>query len=562
MHQRPSPKKPRFSLYVCGFSALTLVLSQSVAEAQSLRLDRFRSAERPDDAFSVRRLGTFGHLRFSANAVADYARNALIVKRSPSSSDELQSIVAHELTLKVDLSLALYDRWIVLAGFDAVPLLKGPALEPGLGSINATKADGAGFGDLSLGARARLLGQQHDLFALGLQTAAIFPTAGRAQSYRGESHVAIRPELIAELRTKPVRVTANAGVTARKKVQAVDRQLGSELVYGVAVAVPLHARLELLGELTGAFDLNHFGAQTSTGVEWLLGAKANTQRGVYFSAAGGTGMTHGVGTPDARALVQLGYLTPLPKPIAHHAPAKREPPPPPSDSDHDGVFDGDDSCDDVAEDRDDFADQDGCPDLDNDGDDVADVDDACDNAAEDRDDFADEDGCPDPDNDGDGVPDYDDACRNEPGLPEHQGCTAQTASGSLTMFDQVQFENNRELLSEDGDPALESLRVTLEQHPEIKRLRILGHSDGVGGAPYNMRLSRARTAAVVSWLLAHQVAKARLQAFGCGELYTIADDVSLEGRAKNRRVEFQVVEPLAPGAQPRLQQGCTRLSIK
>ena len=561
MDERASLKIARFALNLLAFWLLLALLSGPTAEAQSLRLDRFRSAERPDDAFSVRRLGTFGHLRFSANAAVDYARDALVVKRSPSSNDELQSIVEHELTLKVDLSLALYDRWLVLAGFDTVPLLKGPALAPGLGSIAVTKADGAGFGDLSLGARARLLGQSSDVFALGLQTVAILPTAGSTQSYRGEHNVAARSELIGELRSKFVRVTANAGVAARKQVQAVDRTRGSELTYGLAVGVPLHARFELLGELTGAFDLKHFGEKTSTGLEWLLGAKANTLRGLYFGAAGGTGMAHGVGTPDARAVALLGYLSPLQKkstPNSHPlAPAVR------ADRDRDGVFDVDDLCDDAAEDRDDFADLDGCPELDNDGDEVPDVDDACANAPEDRDDFADDDGCPDPDNDGDGVPDYDDGCRNEPGPAEQQGCsTKETASSSLLVLDQVQFENESEVILETSYPALETLAALLEQRPEIKRLRIVGHTDGLGAAPYNMRLSRGRTAAVVSWLTSHQVDKTRLEAFGCGALHTIADDVSSEGRAKNRRVEFQVIEPAPQGAPPSRPQGCAKVAIE
>lgn len=432
---RASPKTARFALVLCCCSVLVAALSRSTAHSQSLRLDRFRGAERPDDAFGVRRLGTFGHLQFSGNVYTDYARDPLVVKRNASSSDELQSIVKQELVLKVDLSLALYERWILLTGFDTVPLLKGPPLAPGLGNVVVTKTDGAGFGDLSFGTRVRMLGQSSDLFALGLQAVAIVPTAGHAQSYRGEANVAVRSELIAELRTRFVRVTANAGVTARTQVAAVDRTLGSELLYGFSVGVPLHARLELLGELRGDFDLSHFASKTSTDLEWLLGAKANARAGCFVGAAAGTGMTQGAGTPDARVVVQLGYLSPLPKKAPVRARAQPQPQAqvPPADRDGDGVFDAADSCDDVAEDHDGYADEDGCPDLDNDGDEIPDVDDECDGAAEDRDDFADDDGCPDADNDGDGVPDFDDACRNEPGLAANHGCVPEAASSRLQI---------------------------------------------------------------------------------------------------------------------------------
>jgi len=96
------------------------------------------------------------------------------------------------------------------------------------------------------------------------------------------------------------------------------------------------------------------------------------------------------------------------------------------DRDHDGVKDRRDRCPDVAEDRDGFQDDDGCPDWDNDGDGIPDGRDLCPNQAEDRDGFEDQDGCPDPDNDHDGIPDVDDLCplRAEDfnGIADEDGC--------------------------------------------------------------------------------------------------------------------------------------------
>ena len=68
----------------------------------------------------------------------------------------------------------------------------------------------------------------------------------------------------------------------------------------------------------------------------------------------------------------------------------------PPDSDQDGVFDPDDRCPTVAEDRDEFEDEDGCPDPDNDQDKILDEADPMSNEAEDFDEFKDKDGCPDP----------------------------------------------------------------------------------------------------------------------------------------------------------------------
>jgi outer membrane protein OmpA-like peptidoglycan-associated protein len=540
-------------------SSAAQLVAQSVAEAQgtpeSFRLNRFRSAERPDDAFGVRRLGEFGHVRFGANAVLDYANDPLVIRRNQNTGSELASVVDHQLTLKLDLSLALWDRLILLAGFDAPVMMDGPDLRPSLG---IPEADSAGFGDVSLGARVRLVGDTRDVFGLGVQAVAILPTAGSSQTYRGEDGVAVRPELIAEVRTRPVRLSANVGVLARSKIEYVDRQMGSELTYGLAVGVPVHERIELLGEFSGGFDFEHFAAKTSTGLEWLLGAKANTENGFYFGAGAGTGFTRGIGTPDARVLAQLGYLTPV---AQQKEPVEKAA----SDRDQDGVLDSADTCPDQPEDRDGHGDDDGCPDPDNDGDAIVDASDSCANEPEDRDGYADDDGCPDPDNDGDGTLDLNDACPNEPGPPDTRGCKAQVkveSEGGAVRLEGVQFENNKDTILPQSYPILETVQSTLAQHSEIKTLRIEGHTDGVGAAPYNMKLSRARTSSVVSWLTSHGVAGKRLEAWACGELYLIADDATAEGRAKNRRVEFSIIDPAPEGADVARKKGCTKVETK
>ena len=167
VHERASLRRV---LFHSAFALLAAAVVPVSTSAQSFRLDRFRSAERADDGFGVRRMGAFGHMRFGANAVADYANDPLVIRRNIASDRQLQSIVKHELVLKVDLSLALWDRVILFAGFDAPLVMKGPSVRPGL---NVPGADGAGFGDVSLGARVRLLGDADDVFALGLQAVAI-----------------------------------------------------------------------------------------------------------------------------------------------------------------------------------------------------------------------------------------------------------------------------------------------------------------------------------------------------------------------------------------------------
>jgi hypothetical protein len=97
-----------------------------------------------------------------------------------------------------------------------------------------------------------------------------------------------------------------------------------------------------------------------------------------------------------------------------------------ADGDDDGVRDRRDLCPTLAEDRDGFQDEDGCPDFDNDQDGVPDVRDDEPDAPEDYDGFEDADGVPDPDNDRDGVLDRDDLCPDEAedrdGHNDEDGC--------------------------------------------------------------------------------------------------------------------------------------------
>ncbi len=98
------------------------------------------------------------------------------------------------------------------------------------------------------------------------------------------------------------------------------------------------------------------------------------------------------------------------------------------DSDGDGLPDSKDRCPHDPEDFDGDQDEDGCPDLakDRDGDGIADDVDQCPDNPEDKDNFQDEDGCPDPDNDNDGILDGVDKCPLQPedkdGFEDADGC--------------------------------------------------------------------------------------------------------------------------------------------
>jgi outer membrane protein OmpA-like peptidoglycan-associated protein len=130
------------------------------------------------------------------------------------------------------------------------------------------------------------------------------------------------------------------------------------------------------------------------------------------------------------------------------------------DMDHDGAPDGRDACPAMAEDRDGFQDDDGCPEPDNDQDEVPDASDKCPYVPEDHDGFEDGDGCPELDNDRDGVPDAADKCPNDPedkdGFQDADGCPDldDDRDGIPDVLDKCPqaAENRNGVEDEDGCP--------------------------------------------------------------------------------------------------------------
>jgi outer membrane protein OmpA-like peptidoglycan-associated protein len=223
---------------------------------------------------------------------------------------------------------------------------------------------------------------------------------------------------------------------------------------------------------------------------------------------------------------------------------------PDPDNDGDGVPDAQDACPMEPEDIDGWKDADGCPDPDDDGDGIPDVADSCPNAAEDVDGFRDADGCPEPDNDDDGILDVDDLCPNEPeefnGERDEDGCPdsvkAVVSGGAIVILDKVLFVSGKDRILKQSFPVLDAVRSTLADNPKIARVRIEGHTDDRGDDASNLRLSEKRAQAVLRWLVEHGIEPERLEATGYGEIRPIADNATDEGRQKNRRVEFKILD--------------------
>jgi OmpA-OmpF porin, OOP family len=101
----------------------------------------------------------------------------------------------------------------------------------------------------------------------------------------------------------------------------------------------------------------------------------------------------------------------------------------------------------------------------------------------------------------------------------------------------ILFETGKSLVRPESAPTLKEIAAALTQHPEL-RIRIEGHTDNVGNADANLRLSEARAAAVKDALVReYRIDAARLETAGLGDTKPVADNQTAEGRSSNRRVE-------------------------
>ena len=102
------------------------------------------------------------------------------------------------------------------------------------------------------------------------------------------------------------------------------------------------------------------------------------------------------------------------------------------------------------------------------------------------------------------------------------------------------FDFDKSVLKAEGRAKLEDL-VDKVKGINLEVIIAVGHTDSVGEDAYNQRLSVKRAEAVKAFLVSKGIEKNRVYTEGKGEKQPIADNKTSEGRAKNRRVEIEVV---------------------
>jgi outer membrane protein OmpA-like peptidoglycan-associated protein len=231
---------------------------------------------------------------------------------------------------------------------------------------------------------------------------------------------------------------------------------------------------------------------------------------------------------------------------------------PEADNDADGRDDATDACPDDPEDDDGFMDNDGCPDVDNDNDGIPDAKDRCADKPETLNGNLDDDGCPDDegmgDNDADGFPDDIDRCPYDPedlnGFEDEDGCPDErlknarvvVTKGAIKITEVIYFDTGKASIQSRSYDLLDELSRVVAEHPELRKIRIEGHTDAVGNDLSNLKLSQARAESVSAYLQSKGIEGSRLDAAGFGEMRPIASNDTDDGRAQNRRVEFIIVD--------------------
>ena len=550
-------------------AAVLLVAVTASAQQRTFYLDRAQISGAPDDGFMVWRPYLYERTRFYGMATLGYSHNPLraeTVVEDPTAQRDLDNIVqgqvltyftggveiAERLGLNLHLPVAVY-QW----GTDN--------FEPG--NVQGIDLAWIAVHDARIDARLGLYRSNNRNFRFGLQAAGWIP-AGNADALAGDAQAtwffgaAIEQDfgglLLAGAVGPHFRPDRGIALTDLTHVLTV----GTELRYAFGGYVPMREGdirlgLELWGTTglgEGLEEQNTTFTARNTDIEWLFQGRflVGETKQTWLMAGAGTRLATGYGAPDFRILLSAGYWFTISDSRPGAPPRKWRPPPvveaQDADRDGDGFPDDIDKCPDIAEDGQEPDPGDGCPaGADRDGDGIPDNSDACPDTPEDQDGVEDQDGCPEDDADNDNIPDAKDKCPTEPGpaseIAEKHGCPSLTrveADGTIALLEPIQFEFAKATIKPESYPILDEVVALMKARPKL-RVGVYGHTDNRGSRQLNRNLSANRAAACVKYIVGKGIARNRLESAGFGFDKPIDTNDTDEGRARNRRTEFKML---------------------
>jgi outer membrane protein OmpA-like peptidoglycan-associated protein len=493
-------------------------------------INHFEASPGPQNFVSENAPAVLPNLEPAAWLVLSYAHDPLVFRDK--NGKLVQKIVEHEVDAELAASLGLFDRFEIG--------LVAPAAW-----VNGPGFDGKGLnqltpGDIRANAKVLLTPWNQGVVASFRLQSDLIPIAQlnhAAGALVGEKIPDITPAFSVGYSSNAFRIGVDLGMLIREPTTIGDVKdalnVGSELTYGGGAEVTilpntLFVTAEATGRVSPTFlgsSHNEYPLEANLALKWFTGP-------IVLMVGTGTGLVPDYGSPDVRAFAAIGFY-------------QRD-----NDRDKDGIPDDEDACPDVPG----IKENHGCPDVDSDGDGIPDRLDKCPHEPEDKDGWQDADGCPDPDNDGDGIPDEKDECPNDPetfnGYKDDDGCPDQIDKPALVVVkrekieinDKIFFAYDSDLILPKSYELLDAVAKVIDEHKEIPAIFIEGHTDSDGPDDYNMQLSDRRAKSVMRYLVEKGVEQSRLKAKGFGETQPIAPNDSEENKAKNRRVEFKIVQ--------------------
>jgi outer membrane protein OmpA-like peptidoglycan-associated protein len=509
--------------------------------------------------------------RFGARAMLHYTLNPLVYRYDDGEVVKLVSDV-----VQADVAAGL-KVWRLRVGVDVPVYL----FEVGVSGSEV------GLGDIRPDVKFSMFDGRDYPFGLAVEGRATLPTATVSNAL-GSPEPGWEVDVVVDRRLgSRVQLALNAGVHAGPATQLENVTLHDALVMRLAGSYALSPDAGVALELAGEKGFADAG-MASFPLEGMVSGYGYLGPVMALRGGVGTGLTRGIGAPDLRVVLGVGYQP-------------RRPVGPVSDIDADRVPDDADACPDVPEDRDGTADADGCPDPDNDSDGVPDVGDPCPTDAEDVDGVRDNDGCPEPEvrvgvrlvNAETGAvvpvghvvlhgPVGDVVLGPEPRaelLPGTYSVDAmsvafdpatvslnvsnagQPAGGGnvyevrltpskdakisvsregIDLREKVYFDTANDVILARSFALLDQVAAVMNAYPEITLLSVEGHTDNRGDDASNLDLSLRRAQSVVNYLIRKGVAGNRLVAKGYGETRPLDPADTEAAWEANRRVDVLI----------------------
>jgi outer membrane protein OmpA-like peptidoglycan-associated protein len=517
------------SILASGAALLGSLLASSAATAEEGRFDAqvFRPSAAPRDLVMVQKSEVIGNLSPTFGLFTNIALDPLVLVNK--NTNQRLSAVAARLELTGMAGIGFFNWFDISLAVPFVAWQSSDNLRP-IGTEGPIKS--SAMGDLRFSSKVAIpyFNRKNEVksgFGMAVVGNVNLPT-GSTEAFTSDGVVTYGGSLIADYRfSAGLLIAANGGFWLRPDRQLAGVRIGNMASFGLSAEAYVVQRwgISVIGEVYGYPSLTTYpDSIRQIPAEFLLGARWQTKQGVTVTIGGSFGAACGFGAPAVRFFSSITWQ---PKTSREQDEINRLQEVDSDDPDHDGLIGAADHCPNVP----------GAPE----------------NL-----------GCPDKDSDEDGVIDREDECPDLPGGPRgKRGCpTAYLKGDEIVILDEVHFATDKDILLDESKPILLDVVEVLLAHPELREVRIEGHTDVRATDAYNMNLSQRRVNSAMAFIAASGIDPARLQAKGYGHTQPVYDDTGCQGpdeglspdckrmTSKNRRVVFRILRRGAPPPRP------------